>query len=98
MLRNLSHIQIPNGMKSLVTIGLYIAGLIPIYPRKATDEKQEIYFAWPKSATVSPVIHGTGKPQFHQTRRIHDKQSGKLVKSVAQITFPLTMPELSHLF
>ena len=88
-------------MKSLVTTGLYLAGLIPIYPGKATDEKQEIYFAWPKSATVSPVLHGTGtlcKPQFHQTRRIHDKQSGKLAKSAAQITFPLTLPELSHLF
>ena len=27
---------------------------------QVTDEKQEIYFAWPKSATVSPVLHGTG--------------------------------------
>ena len=33
--------------------------------------------------------------QFHQTRRIHHKQSGKLVKCVAHITFSLTSPELS---
>ena len=56
-----------------------------------TDEKQEIYFAWPKSATVSPVLHGTGticKPQFHQTKRIHIHDT---VKSVAQITFSLNL-------
>ena len=57
----------------------------------------QFYFATPKSVTVSSMSY-MELLQFHQTRRIHHKQSGKLVKFVAQITFSLTSPELSPLF
>ena len=55
----------------------------------------QFYFA---KSVIVPSMSYTELLQFHQTRRIHHKQSGKVVKFVAQITFSSTSPELSPLF